>query len=697
VTDKVRGVPAWAWLAALVTVSFLFRAWVARGMVAPFIMVDELIYSELAKSFADSGRFLLRDVPTTGYGLLYPVVISPAYALFDSIPQAYAAVKTINAFVMSLAGIPAFLLARRVLPAGWSLLAAVLALGLPSLLYTTTVMTENLFYPLFLFAAWALLRMVERPTWWGAIGLYALVAAAAATRIQAVAIVAAILTAPVLFVLAQRVGLRSLRAYVPLYAIAAGGVVLAVAVEAAREKSPRALLGAYAVVGDQSYDVDRVLHYWLWHLEELDLYIGVVPVAALLVLLALVRSQPRQVQALLAVTVSIVFWVTLVVAAFASQFASNRVQERNMFFVAPLLLVVLLVWARGGAPRPLVATAVAVGVAGLLPLVFPYSRFIETGAISDTLALLPIWTAFGHLLHDSIVWSVAAGVVAMCTVFWLVPARYAIVVPLVVLLYFGLVARPIWKGPHGFQQAGAGALFQGIRGAKRDWIDSALPAGASVAAVWTGHTDRFTINMNEFFNRAVGPIYFTGSPTPGGLPETQVRIRPNDGVVVKPDGSPVTDRYVLLDGTIEPDGTRLGQDPLLGVTLWRLNGPLVSTTRIDGLYPNDTWSGRTVTYRQTHCRPGKVAVRLSSDPSLFPKPQLVTATTTSGGRVADAGIHVPPTGSVVLRIPVTPDANGVCVVRYTVSRTAVPADAIEGNTDRRVLGAHFNGFALEAQ
>ena len=30
VTEKVRGVPAWAWLARLVLVSFLFRAWVAR-------------------------------------------------------------------------------------------------------------------------------------------------------------------------------------------------------------------------------------------------------------------------------------------------------------------------------------------------------------------------------------------------------------------------------------------------------------------------------------------------------------------------------------------------------------------------------------------------------------------------------------------------------------------------------------------
>ena len=100
------------------------------------------------------------------------------------------------------------------------------------------------------------------------------------------------------------------------------------------------------------------------------------------------------------------------------------------------------------------------------------------------------------------------------------PGPVALVVPLVVLLYFGLVSRPIWKGPHGFQQAGAGALFQGIRGAKRDWIDTALPPGARVAALWTGHTDRFTINQNEFFNRALGPVYYTGAPTPGGLAET---------------------------------------------------------------------------------------------------------------------------------------------------------------------------------
>ena len=42
--------PAWAWLAGIVVVSTLVRYVLGRGTVAPWIMVDELIYSELAKS-----------------------------------------------------------------------------------------------------------------------------------------------------------------------------------------------------------------------------------------------------------------------------------------------------------------------------------------------------------------------------------------------------------------------------------------------------------------------------------------------------------------------------------------------------------------------------------------------------------------------------------------------------------------------
>ena len=167
-------------------------------MLGPFIMVDELIYSELGRSLADSRELLVRDVSSTGYGIVYPALISPAYAVFERLTDAYAAVKTLNALVMSLAAIPAYLLARRVVGQGLSLLAAVLAVSLPSLVYTGSVMTENAFYPVFLVTALLLTLVLERPTTARQVALLLAVGVAAATRVQAVALVPALLTAPLL-------------------------------------------------------------------------------------------------------------------------------------------------------------------------------------------------------------------------------------------------------------------------------------------------------------------------------------------------------------------------------------------------------------------------------------------------------------------------------------------------------------------
>ncbi|MGH3110565.1 MAG: hypothetical protein ACRDQT_06580, partial [Gaiellaceae bacterium] len=143
----MRRVPPWAWLVGLVLASFALRAWLARDMLGPFIMVDELIYSELGRSLAASGELLVRDVPSPGYGIVYPALISPAYLAFERLTDAYAAVKTLNSLLMSLAAVPAYLLARRVVRPWLALLGAVLAVSIPSLVYTGTVMTENVFYP----------------------------------------------------------------------------------------------------------------------------------------------------------------------------------------------------------------------------------------------------------------------------------------------------------------------------------------------------------------------------------------------------------------------------------------------------------------------------------------------------------------------------------------------------------------------
>jgi hypothetical protein len=690
--DALRRVPEWGWLALVVVASFAGRAWLARDMAAPFVMVDELIYSELARSLAASGELAVREAPASGYGLVYPLLLSPVYAAFDSLVTAYDAVKVVNSLVMSLAAVPAYLLARRMLPVSLSLLAAVLAVAVPSMVYTATVMTENVFYPVFLLVSLVLVLVLERPTTARTAALFAVLVLALATRVQALAFVPALLAAPLLLTWFERRPLREgLRPYRWLYGITLGGGVALLAVQLARGRTFSDLLGAYSVVGESGYDAGTVLRYAAWHLEELTLYLGILPVAAAIVLVGLVRRQPRPVQAFVAAAVPVTAAMTLAVAAFASEFIAGRIQERNLFPVAAYFLIATVVWVHRGAPRPPALAVPAVALAVALPLFFPYGRFVETGAISDTLGLLPIWALYGELLLDSVDWTVLAGGLAAALLFLLVPRRYAVVVPLATLVWFAVVLKPIWAGPYpyGFKQAGAGALYQGIRGVERDWIDDALPAGAETAVVWTGSPDRFVVNQNEFFNRAVGPVYYTDAPTPGTLAETKLDFDRATGQLSLPDGRPFAPEYVLLDGSIDPDGEVVARDAERGMTLWRLDGPLESVSKVRGLYPNDTWSGPEVTYTRRRCDGGRLAVGISSDPSLFDRPQTVVAR--SGGREVGRLRLTPGQPRTVFRVPLEPQ-DGVCRVVYSVTPTAVPADVL-GNADERVLGAHFDGFA----
>ena len=685
--NAVRRVPAWAWLVAIVSISTIARAWLASGLVAPFIMVDEIIWSEVARGIADAGEPLLRDDPDPGYSIVYPLLISPVYALTDGLVDAYTGVKTLNALIMSLAAVPAFFLTRRVVHDGLALLAALMAVALPSMAYTGTVMTENAFYPLFLVVALVLVVVLERPGPLVVVGLYALIGLAFATRVQAVAIVPAILLAPVLLAVFEPRGAReTLARFRWLYGIAAGGAVAVLVVQLATGN----LLGAYSAVQDRSYDVVDALEYLWWHVAELSLYVLVIPLAATIVLVARARSLDARLQHHLAATVALTVCIVPVVAVFASEF-SLRVEERNMFYVAPLLTTALLAWVERGAPRPRVVAAVAAVASGLLVVAIPYDRLLTTSAITDTLMLLPLWSVQDRIGEDWVVVAAFALAAALVAAFLLVPRRYALALPLVVLGLWVLAVRPIWFGTHGFERFSRGALFQGIREADRDWVDTALGSGERAAFLWTGRTDRLTVNQSEFFNRAVGPVYYVTDPTPGGLPETRVRIDPETGAVTLPNGAPVRDRFLLADSSFEPDGDRLAQDKGWGVTLWRVRTPLVSAVHVDGLYPNDTWSGGEVTYLRRRCAPGRLAVALSSDPSLFLEPQTITAR--SNGRVVGS-VRLQPDGRAVLSVPAAPAAGtDECRVVYTVTPTAVPSEVTGGeNPDDRVLGAHFNLF-----
>jgi len=685
---RVRAVPAWTWLALIVAASTTFRALLTRNLPGPFIFVDELIYSELGRSFADGGRFLVRDVPTSGYGVVYPILISPAYRLFHRLPEAYAAVKVINSFVMSLAAVPAYLLARRILKELPALLVAVLTVAVPSMAYTGTVMTENVFYGLFLIVTLLFVLMLERPTAGRQVAVLLLVVLAYLTRAQSLAFVPAVVVAPVLLCFFQRRRLRDgLRAYAPLYGIVVAGGAVVVAFELARGRSLRGLLGAYAVVSDQSYDVRQIVDFVLWHEADLALYVGVIPLAATLLLVLRARRETPRVQAFLAATIPLAISFTVVVAAFATRFASDRIHERNLFQLCPLLFVGLLVWA--GRPvhrgRVWLLQVALVAAVALSPLTIPYHRFVGDPIRGDTLALLPVWTINRHYLFGSVLATVGVVCCALGALVLVVPRRFALFLPVVVLAWFALLLQPVLLGPRGFEVSSRGAVFQGIQGVPRDWIDRALPGGARVSVLWTGSSDRFTVNQNEFFNRDVGSVYFTSTPTPGGIGEKPVTFDRNG--VARVAGRAFEPRYLLTDGTVTPNGVAVARDESLGLTVWRVPGKVVSMhSHVAGLYPGDTWSGPTVSWTARPCRnDGVLRVRLESDRQLFTAPPRVTARSA----VATSVVRVPLRGTTDLRVRVAP-RRGTCAVRFTVTPTLIPSEVTNGaSDDTRRLGAHF--------
>jgi 4-amino-4-deoxy-L-arabinose transferase-like glycosyltransferase len=673
---RALALPAWAWVAGIVVISALFYYLLGRRMVAPWILTDELIYSEAAKSFASTGDLFVRDHSWVALAPIYPVLISPAWAIFTHIPDAYAAAKGINAIVMPLAAIPAYLLARRVLSQPLAIVAAALSVAVPSMLYTGVIMTENAFYPLFLGAAFALVVALERPTWPRVLLLFAISALTFFSRAQAVALIPPILTAPLLLVLVRRSGWEGLKRYWRLYGLAALVLIPPVLFQLARGRSITGLFGRYSFVSDQDYPPGSVAKWFVYHVAELDLYVGVIPFAALVLLAILLRRLPSASQAFVTATIALAFWLLLEVAAVDQTTTSfvNRVEERNMFYVAPLLLIALLVWIERGMPRPSRPAAVAAAVAAAFPIVLPLQWMLNVSLVSDTLALIPWWRL--DLLIGSAGWTRA--ILAVCCLaagvaFLLWPGRLRLVLPALVLVYFLGVMAFAEREWHRASRGG----YEAIGHPYPDWIDRTLPAGASAAILYTGHVPPVVIWENEFFNRAAGPVYYLTDPTPGELPETAVRV---DAEGVVRDDGPVSARYALSDEFAVTVGPKLGAAGPL--TLRQLPGELQLRTFIEGLHQFSPWSGRHVTYTRWDCRGGSVAVTMASDPAIFLSPKTVVV------RLAGSTtrVTVRPDQPVATRFRLVP-AGDVCRLAFTI--TPAPALTMPAGTPPRPFGLQF--------
>jgi hypothetical protein len=657
---------------------------------APWIFSDELQYWEPAKSLAYTGRFAIREVPGTGgFGFLYPTLIAPAFLLFERLPDAYGAVKAINSLLMSLTVVPVFLLARRFAGRGLALAAAGLSVAIPAMTFTGNIMTENAFYPLTAFWLLALVRALERPTALRQVVVVALIVAAVVTKIQAVTLVPAMVTAIAITVLLDalepgRAGVvdglwRGVIRFWPTWGLIALAIPIAALRQALRDQPLEELLGAYAGVNDQSYTVTGVAHWALYHLAELDIFLGIFPFAAfvLMSLWGLRPSAPREFRILSAVGIGTVVWFLIVVSAFATTPTVTRILERNLFHVTPLFFVALVAWIVRGAPRPWWAAAPAALLAGTLPLALPLNRFLNATIVHSTPGLLPIWRWRERLFSpESIDEAVAAAAIGAAILFVLLPRLRAPVLIGLLALYFAAASRPV----EAFTHLASTDAFRTI-GSPRNWIDRAVGSNANVASLyWDGDQVRFW--EGEFFNRSVGRAY----SVPGaydGLPGLEmVRLAPN-GVMRDLAGKPIEIKYLLTDDHSDLDGQLVAKGPP-GMALYKIGGELVVRSRIVGLY-SDRWSGADVKYARFSCRGGTLDLSLTSNPIIHRRTvTLVIDQGTSSRRVliSPRARHHP------VRIHLTP-IGGRCSVHMQVptrSATAVTA------ADLRQLGLRFESI-----
>src|SRR3954447_14779397 len=108
--------------------------WLAgRRLHGIWIVPDEAIYGERARIIWHEGPLALLHGPSAGYGLLYPLLAGLPLSV-GATASGFASLKLLQALVVSLAAVPVFVYARRLMPQAYALVAATLTVASPLLL-----------------------------------------------------------------------------------------------------------------------------------------------------------------------------------------------------------------------------------------------------------------------------------------------------------------------------------------------------------------------------------------------------------------------------------------------------------------------------------------------------------------------------------------------------------------------------------
>jgi hypothetical protein len=633
-------------LTALVLVSAAARYAASTGFRVPWISPDEEIYTLLGRSFWQHGSFSILGEPAPYYSLLYPLLAGLPLAV-AGVSNGLELLQVMQALVMSSAAVPVFLWGRTLMRPRWALAAAALTVCVPALAYSGLAMSETLFYPLTIWALWALARALERPTPVRQ-GVFALAAVAAvATRLQAVVLVPTLFVAVALLALFTR-RRDVFRPFLPAFAAVAVLALGWAALNVVGSGSWRAVLGAYATVGASDYQFSRWLSFLEWHVADLFLITLGVPVLALLVLLGpALRGRERDERAavLLATTLAYTALLAVEVALFASRFVGH-LAERQLVTAAPPLFLAFGLWLERRAPRPQPWTSIAAAALAIPVVLLPVRVLSNDLTAHNAFMTIPLAKLQEHATSSILETAYAVLAAVVVAAFVLVPARWA--PALIVLVATGLLAAS------AFATAEVGRLSRKERasvfaGAPTDWVDRA--AGRRPVTVFvTGERAATDLWQHLFWNDRIERVVDSpGYVVPGPLP--QATAVPSVRGVLRTQRTLRAD-LVLTTPSITLEGERIagiGTSDQPGLNLWRVDGPMRLSTTTEGVLPNGDIVGP-AKVRVFACGPGRLELTLLGKQG---KPLRVLR---NGEQLLQRTI---PSGAVAhLSLPAPPDADG---------------------------------------
>jgi len=375
---------------------FLLGLWLVLGLTLSvlaarardwFDMTDELRYERLAISIARSHSLVPRihGVDIHSFSQLYPLLLAPIFA-HGLVPHDLRDAHVLNAWVISSSCIPAYLLAGRVTTREWPpLLAALLTVLAPWILYSTMLMTEVAAYPAFLWALLALHGTLTRPSKRADVLALLGLAVAFFARTELLVLVFVAPVAAIVFELgrgpARRAPGKVVRTHPVLtgaYAVlAVGGVVLWRAGRLAD------IFGVYGVYARTNQLLPPgFFGSFAQHLSTLSLGLGVLPVLAggAWLVANVVRPPAFTERHAFACAAGVAVLGVLVQATNFDVRYTGYVHDRFLMYLAPLFVIAMLCWLEARPPAWTFAVPTVLLVAGFaagsLPA-FTWSEFTQ--------------------------------------------------------------------------------------------------------------------------------------------------------------------------------------------------------------------------------------------------------------------------------------------------------------------------------